>query len=74
MQADKDHLHHKLMKTGLNQRQTVLIMYFISMMLGIVSIAIADTEPFTGIIVATIVVIAVFYFAKIGGLFSRKEQ
>ncbi|WMJ78142.1 MULTISPECIES: MraY family glycosyltransferase [unclassified Sedimentibacter] len=74
MQADKDHLHHKLMKSGLNQRQTVLIMYFISMMLGIVSIAIADTEPFVGIIVATIVVVAVFYFAKIGGLFTRKEQ
>ena len=74
MEADKDHLHHKLMKSGLNQRQTVLIMYFISMMLGIVSIAIADTDPFTGIIVATIVVIAVFYFAKIGGLFNRKEQ
>ncbi len=74
MQADKDHLHHKLMKSGLNQRQTVLIMYFISMMLGIVSIAIADTEPFIGIMVATMVVIAVFYFAKIGGLFKRKEQ
>jgi len=74
MQADKDHLHHKLMKSGLNQRQTVLIMYFISMMLGIVSIAIADTDPFTGIIVASIVVIAVFYFAKIGGLFKKKEQ
>lgn len=74
MEADKDHLHHKLMKSGLNQRQTVLIMYFISMMLGIVSVTIADTDPFTGIIVATIVVIAVFYFAKIGGLFKRKEH
>lgn len=74
MQADKEHLHHRLMKSGLNQRQTVLIMYFISMMLGIVAITIADTEPLVGIIVAMIVVIAVFYFAKIGGLFKKKEQ
>lgn len=74
MEADKEHLHHKLMKSGLNQRQTVLIMYFISMMLGIVSITIADTEPLVGIIVATIVVVIVFYFAKVGGLFKEKEQ
>lgn len=74
MQADKDHLHHKLMKIGLNQRQTVLIMYFISMMLGIVAVIIADADPFKGIILATIVVIAVFYFAGKAGLFKKKEQ
>lgn len=74
MEADKDHLHHKLMKIGLNQRQTVLVMYFISMMLGIIAVIIADADPFTGIIVATIVVIAVFYFARKAGLFKKKEQ
>ncbi|MDW5299754.1 MAG: MraY family glycosyltransferase [Sedimentibacter sp.] len=74
MQADKDHLHHKLMKIGLNQRQTVLVMYFISMVLGIVAVIIADADPFIGIVVATVVVIAVFYFARKVGLFKRKEQ
>lgn len=74
MQADKEHLHHKLMKIGLNQRQTVLIMYFISMMLGIVAVVIADADPLIGIIVATIMVIAVFYFAKLAGFFRKKEQ
>ncbi|MFA9424572.1 MAG: glycosyltransferase family 4 protein [Sedimentibacter sp.] len=74
MEADKDHLHHKLMRIGLNQRQTVLVMYFISMMLGIVAVVISDADPFTGFIVATIVVIAVFYFARKAGLFKRKEQ
>lgn len=74
MQADKEHLHHKLMKSGLNQRQTVLIMYFISMMLGIVAVLIADADPFKGIILATISVLVVFYFAKKAGLFKRKEQ
>jgi hypothetical protein len=49
-------------------------MYFISMMLGIVSVAIADTEPLIGIIVATMVVVAMFYFAKVGGVFKKKEQ
>ena len=74
MQADKEHLHHRLMRYGLNQRQTVLIMYFISMLLGIVAVIIADTDPFTGIAVATIVVIVAFFSAKKAGLFVRKEQ
>ena len=74
MEADKDHLHHKLMKFGLNQRQTVLIMYFISMLLGIVAVIIADADPFIGLTVATIVVIAAFLLAKKAGLFVRKEQ
>lgn len=74
MEADKDHLHHKLMRYGLNQRQTVLVMYFISMLLGSVSVIIADTEPFIGIMVATIVVIVAFFLAKKAGLFVRKEQ
>lgn len=74
MQADKDHLHHKLMKIGLNQRQTVLIMYFISMLLGSVAVIIVDAEPVIGIMVATIVVIVTFFLAKKAGLFVRKEQ
>jgi len=74
MEADKDHLHHKLMGVGLNQRQTVLIIYFISMLLGIVSVIIADADPFTGLAVATAVVIIAFLFAKKAGLFVRKEH
>jgi UDP-GlcNAc:undecaprenyl-phosphate GlcNAc-1-phosphate transferase len=74
MQADKEHLHHKLMKFGLNQRQTVLVMYFISMLLGIVAVIIADTDPFIGLTVATIVVIVAFLSAKKAGFFIRKEQ
>lgn len=74
MEADKDHLHHKLMGVGLNQRQTVLIMYFISMLLGIVAVIIADADPFIGLTLATIVVVLAFLIAKKVGLFVRKEQ
>lgn len=73
MEADKDHLHHKLMRRGLNQRQTVLIMYFISMVLGLAAVVVADAEPMVGITVVGIVVISVFYLAKKIGLFRNKE-
>jgi UDP-GlcNAc:undecaprenyl-phosphate GlcNAc-1-phosphate transferase len=71
MQADKGHLHHKLMGRGLNQRQTVLVMYLISMLLGIAAVIISDTTPFYGILVASVVVLAVFFFAKKIGLFNK---
>lgn len=74
MQADKDHLHHKLMKKGLNQRQTVLIMYFISMVLGVAAIVVSDAEPVIGFIVIGVVMVLVFYFANRIGLFNRKDE
>ena len=33
MQADKGHLHHRLLDMGLSQRQAVIIMYLISAVL-----------------------------------------
>lgn len=38
MEADRGHLHHRLLDTGLTQKQVVLIMYFISSILGCASI------------------------------------
>lgn len=73
MTADKDHLHHKLMRIGLNQRQTVLIMYFISMLLGLAAIIVSDTEPFIGFAVVVVVVFSIFYLAGKIGLFRGKE-
>lgn len=74
MEADKDHLHHKLMRKGLNHRQTVLVMYFISMMLGFAAIIIADADPSTGVIVVGVVVVIILFLANKIGLFKRKEE
>jgi len=74
MQADKDHLHHKLMGKGLNQRQTVLTIYFISMLLGLAAVIVADADPFKGILVSCAVVIIVFVLARKIGLFSRRKE
>jgi UDP-GlcNAc:undecaprenyl-phosphate GlcNAc-1-phosphate transferase len=37
--ADRDHIHHRLLAWGLNQRQVVLILYIISIFLGIIAFA-----------------------------------
>lgn len=40
MEADKGHLHHRIMSTGIGQRRTVLIMYCISAIMGMVAVLI----------------------------------
>lgn len=37
--ADKLHLHHRLLKIGLTQRQTVLVLYLITAAFGVVAVA-----------------------------------
>jgi UDP-GlcNAc:undecaprenyl-phosphate GlcNAc-1-phosphate transferase len=34
MQADKEHVHHRLLKAGMGQRRTVLCMYGITAIMG----------------------------------------
>ncbi len=34
-QADREHIHHRLLRLGLNQRQAVLLMYLVSAALGV---------------------------------------
>ena len=38
MQADRGHLHHKLIDRGFSQRQAVMILYGISVVCGLVAI------------------------------------
>ncbi len=38
MEADKNHIHHKLLRSGWTQREVVLLMYNVTLLLGIVAI------------------------------------
>lgn len=53
--ADKGHLHHRLLAKGLTQRQTVLVLYLISICLGISAILITDSDPYRGAIILGVV-------------------
>lgn len=73
MQADKGHLHHRLLAMGLSQKQAVIIMYLISAILGLMSVIVmqlTNTRAYTVLaIVILIIVIIAFKF----GLFNHKE-
>ena len=59
MEADKGHLHHKLLSAGLCQKRAVLLMYAISLMLGLSAVLLMNSEYISGfvIIAATLVLV-----------------
>lgn len=59
MEADKGHLHHRIMATGIGQRRTVLIMYCISAIMGMVAVLVVQRmwiESLVLLIVAAVLV------------------
>lgn len=56
MQADKGHVHHRLLAIGLTQKQAVLYMYFISLSLGVCSVILARMGAKEALIALTLVV------------------
>ena len=73
MQADKGHLHHRLLDMGLSQKQAVIIMYFISAVLGgIAIIAMQISNQRAYFLLASVMVIIVLVAWKYG-IFEQKE-
>ncbi len=72
MQADKSHLHHKLIAVGFSQKQAVAILYGIAAILGFCAVLLATddfSKPF-------IIIGAAFVFIMIGAfvLYRREKK
>ncbi|KNF09724.1 putative undecaprenyl-phosphate N-acetylglucosaminyl 1-phosphate transferase TagO [Gottschalkia purinilytica] len=75
MEADRGHLHHRLLDKGLSQRQTVLVLYIISVILGASAIVIAKVNPGSGIlIISFLAVLAIISMTRFGIVNSRKNH
>lgn len=70
-QPDKGHLHHRLLALGMTQKQAVLIMYFVSMILGIVALFVANVSYQTGIVTVLVVLAVIIYSAKRIGILRK---
>ncbi|MDD7409339.1 MAG: MraY family glycosyltransferase [Anaerovoracaceae bacterium] len=62
MEADKGHLHHRIMNTGMGQRRTVLIMYSISAIMGMVAILVVQRMFIESTVLIAVAVILVCVF------------
>ena len=72
-QPDKGHLHHRLLALGMTQKQAVLIMYFVSMILGIVALFVANVSYKTGIVTVLVVLAVIIYSAKRIGILRKSK-
>ena len=63
--ADKKHLHHRLLKLGLSQKQAVAVLYGVSAVLGIFAVLLAGRNTYVRIaclVLALLVALAVWFF------------
>ncbi|MCL2592298.1 MAG: undecaprenyl/decaprenyl-phosphate alpha-N-acetylglucosaminyl 1-phosphate transferase [Defluviitaleaceae bacterium] len=68
MTADRGHLHHRLIDRGYSQKQAVAILYGISLLTGIFSIAIAIRNFFA------LMILGVFFLALLCVLYVYKKR
>lgn len=67
-EADKDHLHHRLLRLGLSHRNTVLVMWTISAWLGLSAVAVTEVSLAQALLIMGMVTIGMLYGAKKIGL------
>lgn len=73
-QADKHHLHHRLMQLGLSHRQTVLVIYGLAMVFSLISL-LYPLSSFWGSLIMTIaVLIGLEIFVEEIGLVGEDRQ
>ncbi len=75
MHADRGHVHHRLIDMGFSQRQTVLILYLVSGILGISAILLASSGAARALFF--VVAVVVFFLIVINAyhlIFKRKKQ
>lgn len=70
MQADRGHLHHRLIDMGFNQKQTVSILYTISALLGLSAIIMEGYDTLTGILL----LISVIVFVVLATIFAGRPE
>ncbi|SHE58714.1 UDP-GlcNAc:undecaprenyl-phosphate GlcNAc-1-phosphate transferase [Caldanaerobius fijiensis DSM 17918] len=64
MQADKGHIHHRLLDMGMSQRRAVIYMYIICIVLGISAIVVSAGNTLTGILVISLVILLAMILTK----------
>lgn len=75
-EADKGHVHHRLLDKGLSQKQAVLVLYMVSAIFGSAAVLMTGLKPSYGVLVVGIILTLLFLGAvRIGiiGTISVKK-
>lgn len=69
-QPDKGHLHHRLLAMGMSQRQAVLLMYGISVVLSVAAILLTEVSGYLAALVVAVIITLVAIGAKKIGILN----
>ena len=72
--ADKEHLHHQLLKLGLSHRNTVLAIYAMNILFAFASIIYAINDKKLGIIIYVIIFILIIFIIKKTNIIADKKR
>ncbi|WP_251519122.1 MULTISPECIES: glycosyltransferase family 4 protein [Staphylococcus] len=68
MQADKSHLHHKLLQLGYSHRQTVVLIYSIALLFSLSSIVLYLSQPWGVLMMFILILITIELIVEFTGL------
>ena len=73
-EADKGHLHHRLLRHGFNQKQTVFALYGVSIIFGIIGNIVSTMHEKNGLITSILIIAVVGIMALFLGLLNEREE
>ncbi len=68
MQADRGHLHHRLVDRGYSHRKTVILLYIVSIIAGLISIAIALKD------LNALIIMGIFLFTLFAMIYVYRKR
>lgn len=74
MEADKGHLHHKLLQRGFSQKQTVLILYLISAIFGLIAVFVTKANSRQAMYFSIFVILVTVFLASRLGLIDKRKN
>jgi UDP-GlcNAc:undecaprenyl-phosphate/decaprenyl-phosphate GlcNAc-1-phosphate transferase len=74
MDADKNHLHHRLLDAGFTHRQAVLFIYFISVFFGASAILLYKANLFASIIIFILVLLLIELLIEVFELIGKNYK
>lgn len=69
-QADTEHLHHRLLQRGLSQRQTAVVLYLVTGILGVGALLASGVHRFSLVAVFGLLTVALVFGARRTGLLN----
>jgi len=73
-EADRGHLHHRLLDKGLSQRQACFVMYGISAVLGVSAVAMTVVKAEEAVLILGCVGTGMFFAARMSGVLVTRDN